>query len=202
MARSSSTDFGHRISCTARAFAFERRNSSHARLSRSSPRPLGCCFVRRFFRLLCWRSSCPPRALIFFRQKRVGMGGRIFEVVKFRTMFIDAEADGAKWATKNDPRVTKVGMFLRKTRIDEIPQLWNVLRGDMGFVGPRPERPEFVNWLTEELALLLLAHANTAGTDRMGPGPLLRTALPWRRRRRSWNTISTTSSTCLWDWIC
>src|SRR6185437_5082653 len=79
---------------------------------------------------------------IFFRQKRVGMGGRVFDVVKFRTMFTDAEAGGAKWATKNDPRVTKVGMFLRKTRIDEIPQLWNVLRGDMGFVGPRPERPE------------------------------------------------------------
>jgi sugar transferase (PEP-CTERM system associated) len=93
---------------------------------------------------------------VFFRQKRVGMGGRIFEVVKFRTMFIDAEADGAKWATKNDPRITNVGMFLRKTRIDEIPQLWNVLRGDMGFVGPRPERPEFVNWLTEELPFYYL----------------------------------------------
>jgi sugar transferase (PEP-CTERM system associated) len=93
---------------------------------------------------------------VFFRQKRVGMGGRIFEVVKFRTMFTDAEAGGAKWATKNDPRVTKVGMFLRKTRIDEIPQLWNVLRGDMGFVGPRPERPEFVNWLTEELPFYYL----------------------------------------------
>ena len=93
---------------------------------------------------------------VFFRQKRVGMGGHIFEVVKFRTMFIDAEAGGARWATKNDPRVTKVGMFLRKTRIDEIPQLWNVLRGDMGFVGPRPERPEFVNWLTEELPFYYL----------------------------------------------
>jgi len=93
---------------------------------------------------------------VFFRQKRVGMGGRIFEVVKFRTMFTDAEADGAKWATKNDPRVTGLGMFLRKTRIDEIPQLWNVLRGDMGFVGPRPERPEFVNWLTEELPFYYL----------------------------------------------
>ncbi|MGD0798987.1 MAG: sugar transferase [Acidobacteriaceae bacterium] len=88
---------------------------------------------------------------IFFRQKRVGMSGRVFEVVKFRTMFTDAESAGARWATKNDPRVTKVGGFLRKTRIDEIPQLWNVLRGEMGFVGPRPERPEFTNWLAEEL---------------------------------------------------
>jgi sugar transferase (PEP-CTERM system associated) len=93
---------------------------------------------------------------IFFRQKRVGMGGHIFEVVKFRTMFTDAEAGGAKWATKNDPRVTKVGMFMRKTRLDEIPQLWNVLRGDMGFVGPRPERPEFVAWLADELPFYYL----------------------------------------------
>jgi sugar transferase (PEP-CTERM system associated) len=93
---------------------------------------------------------------LFFRQKRVGMGGRIFEVIKFRTMFTDAESGGAKWATKNDPRVTKVGMFLRKTRLDEVPQLWNVLRGDMGFVGPRPERPEFVAWLTEELPFYYL----------------------------------------------
>jgi len=88
---------------------------------------------------------------IFFRQVRVGAGGRNFEVVKFRTMFTDAEAGGAKWATKNDPRVTKIGMFMRKTRIDEIPQLWNVLRGDMGFVGPRPERPEFIPMLAEHL---------------------------------------------------
>jgi sugar transferase (PEP-CTERM system associated) len=93
---------------------------------------------------------------VFFRQKRVGMGGRVFEVVKFRTMGTDAEADGAKWATKNDPRVTGVGKFLRKTRIDEVPQLWNVLRGDMGFVGPRPERPEFVAWLNEELPFYYL----------------------------------------------
>jgi lipopolysaccharide/colanic/teichoic acid biosynthesis glycosyltransferase len=79
------------------------------------------------------------------------MGGRVFEVVKFRTMFTDAESAGAKWATKNDPRVTWVGGFMRKLRIDEIPQLWNVLRGEMGFVGPRPERPEFTKWLGEEL---------------------------------------------------
>jgi lipopolysaccharide/colanic/teichoic acid biosynthesis glycosyltransferase len=79
------------------------------------------------------------------------MGGQTFEVLKFRSMFTDAEADGARWATKNDPRVTKVGMFMRKTRIDEIPQLWNVLRGDMGFVGPRPERPEFVPMLAEAM---------------------------------------------------
>jgi sugar transferase (PEP-CTERM system associated) len=109
-----------------------------------------------FFPFVVLAVKLSSKGPVFFRQKRVGQGGCIFEVVKFRTMFTDAEADGAKWATKNDPRVTRVGMFLRKTRIDEVPQLWNVLRGDMGFVGPRPERPEFVNWLTEELPFYYL----------------------------------------------
>lgn len=95
---------------------------------------------------------------VFFRQTRVGMGGRPFHVYKFRSMFTNAEAGGAKWATKNDPRVTKWGMFMRKTRIDEIPQLWNVLRGDMGFVGPRPERPEFVPMLSEHMPFYYLRH--------------------------------------------
>jgi sugar transferase (PEP-CTERM system associated) len=117
---------------------------------------LGLLLVLPLFPFVALAVKLSSQGPIFFRQKRVGMSGRIFEVVKFRTMFTDAEAGGAKWATKNDPRVTKVGMFLRKTRIDEIPQLWNVLRGDMGFVGPRPERPEFVNWLTEELPFYYL----------------------------------------------
>ena len=95
---------------------------------------------------------------IFFRQTRVGMGGRPFQVVKFRTMRTDAEAAGAKWATKDDPRVTRVGRFMRKTRLDEVPQLWNVLIGDMGFVGPRPERPEFVPWLVEQIPYFELRH--------------------------------------------
>jgi sugar transferase (PEP-CTERM system associated) len=105
--------------------------------------------------LLVRLSSSGP---IFFRQTRVGMGGRNFTVYKFRTMRTDAEAAGAKWATKNDPRVTKVGMLMRKTRLDEVPQLWNVLRGDMGFVGPRPERPEFVPWLSEQIPYFDLRH--------------------------------------------
>jgi exopolysaccharide biosynthesis polyprenyl glycosylphosphotransferase len=109
-----------------------------------------------FFPLVVLAVKLSSKGPIFFRQTRVGMGGRNFEVVKFRTMFTDAESGGAKWATKNDPRVTRVGMVLRKSRIDEIPQLWNVLRGDMGFVGPRPERPEFVAWLTEELPFYYL----------------------------------------------
>ena len=95
---------------------------------------------------------------IFFRQTRVGLGGRNFTVYKFRTMRQDAEVEGARWASKNDPRVTPIGMFMRKIRLDEVPQLWNVLRGDMGFVGPRPERPEFVPWLSEQIPYFDLRH--------------------------------------------
>jgi sugar transferase (PEP-CTERM system associated) len=109
-----------------------------------------------FFPFVILAVKLSSKGPIFFRQPRVGMAGRVFDVIKFRTMFTDAEAGGARWATKNDPRVTKVGGFLRKTRIDEVPQLWNVLCGDMGFVGPRPERPEFVAWLSTELPFYYL----------------------------------------------
>ncbi|MDG7002042.1 MAG: TIGR03013 family PEP-CTERM/XrtA system glycosyltransferase, partial [Nitrososphaerota archaeon] len=106
--------------------------------------------------ILAVRLSSPGP--IFFSQIRVGYRGRPFTIYKFRTMRADAEANGAVWATKNDSRVTSLGRFMRKTRLDEIPQLWNVLRGDMGFVGPRPERPEFVQWLTEEIPYYDLRH--------------------------------------------
>ena len=89
---------------------------------------------------------------VLYRQKRMGRSGVIFTCYKFRTMRRDAEADsGATWATDDDPRITRIGRFLRASRLDEIPQLWCVLRGDMAFVGPRPERPEFVEWLTREI---------------------------------------------------
>jgi exopolysaccharide biosynthesis polyprenyl glycosylphosphotransferase len=85
---------------------------------------------------------------VLFRQKRVGESDRIFTLLKFRTMRQDAEnSTGAVWAQKNDPRVTRIGGFLRKSRIDEIPQLFNVLKGDMSLLGPRPERPEFMTEL-------------------------------------------------------
>jgi sugar transferase (PEP-CTERM system associated) len=111
-----------------------------------------------FFPLVVLAVRLSSPGPIFFKQTRVGAGGKNFQVVKFRTMRTDAERDGARWATKNDPRVTRVGMFLRKTRIDEIPQLWNVLRGDMGFVGPRPERPEFIPMLQEALPYFDMRH--------------------------------------------
>ncbi len=87
----------------------------------------------------------------FFEQKRVGLYGEPFTIVKLRSMRIDAEKDGAKWAEKKDPRVTRIGKFIRKTRIDELPQVWTVLKGEMSFVGPRPEVPQFVEDLEEQM---------------------------------------------------
>ncbi|MBI3772221.1 MAG: TIGR03013 family PEP-CTERM/XrtA system glycosyltransferase [Gammaproteobacteria bacterium] len=88
---------------------------------------------------------------ILYRQVRVGQNWRLFQVLKFRSMRIDAEINGAQWAKKNDDRITRVGKFLRRSRIDELPQLLNVFKGDMSFVGPRPERPEFVEQLSEQI---------------------------------------------------
>lgn len=91
------------------------------------------------------------RGPVLYRQRRVGYGGREFEVFKFRSMIERAEADGPQYAALNDARITRVGRFIRKFRIDEIPQTINVLRGEMSFVGPRPERPEFVRELETEI---------------------------------------------------
>lgn len=88
---------------------------------------------------------------VFYKQIRTGKNGEPFAIYKFRSMGKDAEKDGAKWATKNDMRVTRIGGFIRKYRLDELPQLYNVFRGDMSFVGPRPERPEFVEQLATEI---------------------------------------------------
>jgi sugar transferase (PEP-CTERM system associated) len=101
---------------------------------------------------------------VLYRQQRVGRGGTIFYCYKFRTMRVDAEADtGATWATDDDPRITRVGRFLRTSRLDEIPQLWCVLKGDMHFVGPRPERPEFVEWLSQEIPYYGVRHVVRPG---------------------------------------
>jgi sugar transferase (PEP-CTERM system associated) len=90
-------------------------------------------------------------ASVFYKQERVGHNGCLFNIVKFRSMRTDAEKDGAKWATANDSRVTKVGQFIRKYRIDELPQIWNIFKGEMSFIGPRPERPQFVEQLIREI---------------------------------------------------
>jgi sugar transferase (PEP-CTERM system associated) len=105
-----------------------------------------------------------PRAPVFYRQVRVGRGEQPFDVLKFRSMTVDAEADGkAVWAQKDDDRVTRVGKFLRKTRLDELPQAFNVLRGQMSIVGPRPERPEFVTELQENIPYYAKRHTMKPG---------------------------------------
>jgi lipopolysaccharide/colanic/teichoic acid biosynthesis glycosyltransferase len=86
---------------------------------------------------------------LFYLQKRVGKGGNLFNILKFRTMVPNAETNGAEWAKKNDIRITKFGKFLRSTRLDEVPQFINILKGEMSIIGPRPERPEFVKELSE-----------------------------------------------------
>jgi sugar transferase (PEP-CTERM system associated) len=104
------------------------------------------------------------RAPILYRQRRVGFGGKPFMLLKFRSMRTDAESDGrARWAQKSDPRVTRVGSFIRKTRIDELPQLFNVLSGQMSVVGPRPERPEFVSQLAERIPYYAERHCVRPG---------------------------------------
>jgi len=111
--------------------------------------------------LAIWYETGRP---ILYRQKRVGESGRIFEILKFRSMQIEAEHDGVpRWAKKNDDRVTRVGRFLRLTRIDELPQLINVLRGDMSFVGPRPERPPFVSELSRKVPFYASRHSVKPG---------------------------------------
>jgi sugar transferase (PEP-CTERM system associated) len=104
------------------------------------------------------------KAPIFFSQERVGLNGKAFKVLKFRSMTVDAEGDGkARWATVNDSRVTRVGTFIRRTRIDELPQIFNVLAGEMAFIGPRPERPEFVQQLAQRIPYYNSRHAVKPG---------------------------------------
>ena len=88
---------------------------------------------------------------VFYKQERVGLNGQLFKIIKFRSMRPDAEIDGAKWASKNDDRVTRIGKFIRKYRVDELPQLINIFKGEMAFIGPRPERPQFVEQLVREV---------------------------------------------------
>ena len=101
-----------------------------------------------FFGLLVWLESKGP---IFYKQVRVGRDGKLFHILKIRSMRMDSEKNGVGWTVKGDPRVLKVGAFMRKWNIDEIPQFWNVLKGEMSLVGPRPERPELIHDFKEEI---------------------------------------------------
>ncbi|VAW88300.1 FIG071646: Sugar transferase [hydrothermal vent metagenome] len=112
--------------------------------------------------LAIWiESGC--KGSVFYSQIRVGAGGRKFSIYKFRSMIIDAEKNGAQYAEEKDSRITKIGHFIRKSRIDELPQLINVLRGEMSFVGPRPERPEFVEQLKKKIPYYNLRHSLKPG---------------------------------------
>ena len=126
-----------------------------------------------FIPLIILAVKLDSRGPIFFNQIRTGREGKPFRAIKFRTMVANAEMNGPQWATENDPRVTKLGRLLRKTRIDEIPQLINVLRGEMSLIGPRPERPEFVEQLQTEIPFykerLLIKPGLTGWAQVMGP---------------------------------
>jgi len=104
-----------------------------------------------FIPLISLMVALSSKGPIFFCQTRTGQNGKDFIAIKFRTMYQNSEKKGPQWAADNDPRITKIGRFLRKLRIDEIPQLWNILIGEMSFIGPRPERPEFINELVKSI---------------------------------------------------
>ena len=108
---------------------------------------------------ICFSDGRP----VFYSQERTGRAGRTYLIWKFRTMRRDAEKTGAVWATDEDPRVLSVGRFLRRARLDELPQLWNVLRGDMSLVGPRPERGPFIEEFRRRIPGYMLRHAVKAG---------------------------------------
>jgi lipopolysaccharide/colanic/teichoic acid biosynthesis glycosyltransferase len=111
--------------------------------------------------LCVWIESGRP---IVFRQERIGMNGRTFQLLKFRSMRPDAEKDGVpRWAAAGDPRITRFGRFMRRSRIDELPQIFNILKGEMSFVGPRPERPFFVSQLAQEVPFYAVRHAVKPG---------------------------------------
>lgn len=125
---------------------------------------LFACFILPFLLLLmlgvivALKLFGEDGAPVFFKQKRVGMANKEFTLVKFRTMYMNAEKHGAQWATENDPRVTKIGRILRLTRLDEIPQIFNILKGEMSFIGPRPERMEFVKNLVKDIPHYHIRH--------------------------------------------
>jgi len=120
---------------------------------------IGLILALPLFPLIMLAIRLDSKGPVFYSQTRVGKAGRVFKVVKFRTMRQDAEAEnGPQWAGNGDPRVTRVGKFLRSSRLDEIPQLWCVLKGDMAFVGPRPERPEIIEWFSKDIPYYGVRH--------------------------------------------
>lgn len=116
--------------------------------------------------LLVWYSSKGP---VFYRQERIGLHGLPFEIIKFRTMCVHAETETPQLSADNDPRITKVGKWMRKYRLDELPQFWNILRGDMSIVGPRPERRYFINQIEEKAPYYCMIYKIRPGLTSWGP---------------------------------
>jgi sugar transferase (PEP-CTERM system associated) len=148
----------------AEGFRFSTVNRIFRRFTNLSAALLGSIVSLPLLPFIALAVKLGSKGPVLYRQKRVGRGGEIFYCYKFRTMRQDAEADtGATWATDDDPRITRTGKYLRLLRLDEIPQLWCVLKGDMHFVGPRPERPEFVEWLSREIPYYGMRHVVRPG---------------------------------------
>ena len=124
---------------------------------------LALVILAPIFLLLCVLIKLTSRGPVFYRQERMGLDGRTFKMIKFRSMKTDAETQGARWAQAGDSRRTPIGAFLRATSLDELPQFWNVFCGDMSLVGPRPERPVFVQQFRHEIPHYMLRHKVKAG---------------------------------------
>ena len=140
---------------------------------------VGLLVLSPVFALLAVAVKLSDGGPVFYRQQRVGQGGRLFAILKFRSMVVNAEKLGLSVTKEGDPRITRVGRFMRKTKLDELPQLWNVLRGDMSFVGPRPEVPRYVaHYTTEQRRVLALKPGITdlATLEFRNEEELLRTA--------------------------
>ncbi len=129
---------------------------------------LSLIILSPFFAYLAIRIKFDSKGPVFFRQTRLGKGGKPFKILKFRSMIVDAEANGVMLAVDEDPRVTKFGRFMRKYRLDELPQFWNVLRGDMSLVGPRPERREFAELIAERVPLYPMLYQVRPGITSWG----------------------------------
>jgi lipopolysaccharide/colanic/teichoic acid biosynthesis glycosyltransferase len=142
--------------------------------------------------LLALVNACSSPGPLFYHQRRVGRGGMVFEMLKFRSMRVDAErGTGAVWARAGDDRITWAGRWLRRTRLDELPQCWNILRGDMSLVGPRPERPEFVEDLARTIPFYRARHAVRPASP---AGRRSATAMATQTRTRA-SSLSTTCTT-------
>jgi exopolysaccharide biosynthesis polyprenyl glycosylphosphotransferase len=131
---------------------FDRLKLGFKRLADLTLSALGLILILPVMFLVALSIRIDTAGPIFYRQIRLGRGGKPFSIIKFRSMLMNAEQDGKpRWATRRDKRITRVGAFLRRTHLDELPQLLNVLRGDMSLVGPRPERPEFIEQLQQKI---------------------------------------------------